>query len=141
MTERTFRSVLRKLFAIERPASPFPAPLESSSSTPIIDGDHAAAYQSRVAAELANFENDEVVHDLPEIFHYWSSKYLSPKIEAFGFSHPDDFFTKKLAANMATDGSSTRFISVGAGNCDTEVRIAKGLLARGHSDFVIECLE
>ena len=141
MPESTFRSALRKLFAIERSASLSPAPPESTLTTPNTDGDHAAAYQSRVAAELATFENDEVVHDLPEIFHYWSGKYLSPKIEAFGFSHPDDFFTKKLAANMAADGSPTRFISIGAGNCDTEVRIAKGLLARGHSDFVIECLE
>ena len=34
-----------------------------------------------------------------------------------------------------------RFISIGAGNCDTEVRVAKLLKAQGLADFVIDCLD
>lgn len=102
----------------------------------------APEYASRVAAEIATFENDAVVHNLPEIFHYWSNKYLLPTIQPFGFVHPDDFFIKQLAkvidANPQDHGT---FISVGAGNCDTEVRIAQGLVALGYADFTIECLD
>lgn len=103
----------------------------------------ATGYDARIAAEIKTFAEDEVVHDLPPIFHYWSNKYLLPKIEAFGFRHPDDFFVKQFAARM-TDASASgtrHFISIGAGNCDTEVRVAKALLAEGHDGFVIECLE
>ncbi|HEX7914303.1 class I SAM-dependent methyltransferase, partial [Rudaea sp.] len=34
-----------------------------------------------------------------------------------------------------------RFVSIGAGNCDVEVRIAQRLRERGIEDFTIECLE
>jgi len=100
-------------------------------------------YESRIAAEIRTFTDDVVVHELPPIFHYWSNKYLLPKIEAFGFSHPDDFFAKQLAARMRESGhvGVHQFISIGAGNCDTEVRVAKALLADGFDSFSIECLE
>jgi SAM-dependent methyltransferase len=102
----------------------------------------SSEYSGRLAAEIATFENDEVVHDLPEIFHYWSNKYLLPKIQAFGFVNPDDFFVTQLAVRM--DGAAIdkyRFISIGAGNCDTEIRIARALVARGYKSFSIECLD
>ncbi len=99
-------------------------------------------YDSRIAAEIATFEHDEVVHNLPEIFHYWSNKYLLPMIQPFGFIHPDDFFIKQLAKAMPSDAAQpARFISIGAGNCDTEVRVAQGLIAMGINHFTIECVE
>jgi SAM-dependent methyltransferase len=99
-------------------------------------------YDSRIAAEIANFEHDEVVHNLPEIFHYWSNKYLLPMIQPFGFIHPDDFFIKQLANAMPSSANAhAHFISIGAGNCDTEVRVAQGLIAMGITNFTIECIE
>ncbi len=99
-------------------------------------------YASRIAAEIATFEHDEVVHNLPEIFHYWSNKYLLPMIQPFGFIHPDDFFIKQLAKVIPSDSNEhAHFISIGAGNCDTEVRVAQGLIAMGFHNFTIECLE
>jgi len=100
-------------------------------------------YETRIATEIKTFADDLVVHGLPPIFHYWSNKYLLAKIEPFGFRHPDDFYTKQFAARMTIPefGGTYQFISIGAGNCDTEVRIAKSLLAEGHGSFSIECLE
>lgn len=99
-------------------------------------------YLARVSAEIATFDNVDVVHDLPPIFHYWSNKYLLPLIEPFGFVHPDDFFIKQLAKVMDIAGAdSAVFISIGAGNCDTELRVAQGLIALGYQNFVIECLD
>lgn len=119
-------------------SQPTPAPVELPPAGPI-----EPDYESRIAAEIKTFTDDVVVHELPPIFHYWSNKYLLPKIEAFGFRHPDDFFVKQLAARMTESGhvGDHQFISIGAGNCDTEVRVAKALLADGFDSFSIECLE
>lgn len=99
-------------------------------------------YRGRVADEVARFAACENVHDLPPIFHYWSNRYLRPTLETFGFSHPDAFFERYLAA--AYEGAAQgprRFVSIGAGNCDTEVRLAAALLAKGQHDFTIECVD
>jgi SAM-dependent methyltransferase len=113
-------------------------PAANEAPTAVVQTD----YDARVQAEIATFVNDEVVHNLPEIFHYWSNKYLLPKIQPFGFNHPDDFFVKQLVAVMQRIPSPNyRFVSVGAGNCDTEVRVAQSLLQLGYSNFTIECLD
>ena len=124
---------------------PAPSPIEPQQELETLTNRASpaiATYDSRIAAEIATFEHDEVVHNLPEIFHYWSNKYLLPMIRPFGFIHPDDFFIKQLAKAVPTDANTcARFISLGAGNCDTEVRVAQGLIAMGISNFTIECVE
>lgn len=100
------------------------------------------SYLIRVAAEHATYAGCTNVHELPEIFHYWSNKHLRPKFEVCGFSHPDTFFSLYLEKTLNRDLSRPRrFISIGSGNCDTEVRVAKLLLEKGHSNFTIECLD
>ena len=109
-------------------------------ATPASDTDYAA----RAAAEIGIFEQQVEVHDLPPIFHYWSNTWLRPAIEAFGFSNPDDFFALHLArahADAAVAGNRARFVSIGCGNCDTEVRVARLLVDRGIEDFTIECID
>lgn len=100
------------------------------------------AYLARLGNEQAHFAVCENVHDLPEIFHYWSNKYLRPSIEKCGFSHPDEFFVIQLEKTFAGDKfAQRRFVSIGAGNCDTEVRLAGMLKQRGYERFVIECVD
>jgi SAM-dependent methyltransferase len=105
----------------------------------------ASHYGARVAEEVSRFREEIEIHALPPIFHYWSDRFVRPKLEAFGFSHPDGFFLTHIEACCARAGSDgdrcKRIISLGSGNCDTEVRLARGLLDRGRSDFVIECLD
>jgi len=102
----------------------------------------ASDYAARVAAETAIFNDQVEVHDLPAIFHYWSNRYLRPKLEAFGFSNPDEFFALYLARSMTDAGESpARFASLGCGNADTEVRVAKLLVERGLRDFTIDCID
>jgi SAM-dependent methyltransferase len=107
--------------------------------TPRLD---ASEYQTRVAAEAAWFSDRVNVHDLPAIFHYWSNRYLRPTLETFGFSNPDQFFAHFLARAFAEAKTRpARFMSIGAGNCDTEIRVAQLLISQGIDDFVLECLE
>ncbi len=99
-------------------------------------------YAARVAAESKVYAACEDVHDLPPIFHYWSNRYLRQKLESFGFGHPDAFFVRSLSAQQRVDGEGPRrFASLGAGNCDTEIRVASALRAGGCNDFVIDCID
>lgn len=99
-------------------------------------------YWLRTFRERLTYNDVKQVHDLPPIFHYWSDTYLRPKCEAFGFSGPDDFFVKHLEESFrAAPNPSYRVISIGAGNCDTEIRLAATLRACGIDGFVIECLD
>src|SRR5690606_15827000 len=89
-------------------------------------------YALRVAAEKAVFEGQTEVHDLPPIFHYWSNKHLRPVLESLGFSNPDEFFRLKVGEAIASCGSGpARIISIGSGNCDTEIRLAQSLIEDG----------
>lgn len=99
-------------------------------------------YRARIAAEKGKYEDCINVHDLPPIFHYWSNKYIRPKLEAFGFSSPNDMFKKYLLEQAKRRPQEPlRFASIGAGNCDLEIALAIYLRAQGVADFVIDCLE
>lgn len=101
-----------------------------------------ADYESRLADEQSRYRDCENVHDLPEIFHYWSNKYLRPKQERFGFSNPEEFFFKfTLRQCELRESGSTRIASVGAGNCDMEAQLARKLVDVGQRHFVIECID
>lgn len=100
-----------------------------------------AGYEAMMAREVANYRSVENVHDLPEIFHYWSNKYLVPKYQEFGFSNPNSFYLQYMTRVCAKENGSARFISCGAGNCDTEVALVESLCEKGISNFVMECLD
>lgn len=112
--------------------------LPGSGSTGLIADEYAA----RIEQENQRFANDRDVHALPAIYHYWSNKYLLPMELEFGARHPEDFLATYLHAAVSRTGSARpRFVSLGAGNCDAEVRIAQALVERGLADFTLECLD
>jgi SAM-dependent methyltransferase len=102
-----------------------------------------ADYEARLREETAIYADQEVVHDLPPIFHYWSNTHLLPVMQLFGFSSIERFFADALerAYRERRHDGPARFASVGAGNCDTEIGLARALLDRDCPEFVIECLE
>ncbi len=100
------------------------------------------AYLSRLEDEEAIYRDCTNVHELPKIFGYWSDLYARPKMEAFGFSSPDDMFRKFLTEQCAKHPDRTNeFVSIGSGNCDLEVELAQSLLARGWKNFVLDCVD
>lgn len=103
-------------------------------------------FDSKLERELEMFNENVNVHNLPEIFHYWSNKYLRPLLEEYGITHPDDLFVKNMfaSAKECLDENPTtqlNYLSIGSGNCDTEVRIAVRLRDLGLKDFCIDCLD
>lgn len=108
----------------------------------LAQSDQDRDYAARLTAETLVYKDVVDINVLPEIFHYWSNKYLRPMIEEYGFSNPDQFFAKYLAEGAHACGDrQPRFVSIGAGNCDTEVRVAKLLREMGLDGFTIECLD
>ena len=101
----------------------------------------SAAYWLRGCMERFAFNRTPLIHDLPQIFHYWSNTYLRPRLEAIGFSSPDDFFFRTIAAQAALWDGRLRCLSVGAGRCETELALARRLRAQGLDDIVIVCTD
>jgi SAM-dependent methyltransferase len=99
-------------------------------------------YSTRLDEEQRFYKACERVHDLPDIFHYWSNKYVRPKLEAVGLEGSTDFFYAPLRSQCERNaGRCIRFLSIGSGNCDVEIEIATKLLAAGQARFVIDCLD
>ena len=96
------------------------------------------SYADSLAAEQKIYENNVAIHDLPPIFHYWSNKHLLPKFQSFGFNSQNEMFLTHL--EKACLRPTPRFVSLGAGNCDLELELARTLKGKGH-DFTLDCLE
>ena len=100
------------------------------------------SYAGRLAAETGTYADVADVHELPPIFHYWSNKYLRPMLEEYGFSNSDQFFAKFLLESARGRGvEAPVFLSLGAGNCDTEIRVSTLLKRAGLERFTIECVD
>ena len=98
-------------------------------------------YRWRSWMERIFFTRCQAVHDLPPIFHYWSNRYLRPKLEALGVSDPDDFFRRHVAQCYDAGDGERRFASLGAGSSELEIVLARALIASGRDRFAIEALD
>ncbi len=98
------------------------------------------SYLDSLVKERQIYDNCVDVHDLPPIFHYWSSRHLLPKFQAFGLNSPPDLFARNLEEACQDGQRPRRFVSLGAGNCDLEIDLARKLQTNGH-DFTLDCLD
>ena len=128
----------RARFGAAGPAVDNIAPTEPAQPAAALGPD----YEERIARETEIFADQVNVHALPEIFHYWSNRWLLPMELEFGARHPEDFLARGLfEAARRTGAARPRFVSLGCGNCDAEVRIAQELVRLGMADFVLECID
>lgn len=82
------------------------------------------------------------MHELPAIFHYWSNKYLRPKLNVvLGVDTIVDFYAEAFRRATINQEGPYRFASLGAGECSLEIQIALRLRELCISDFVIDCFE
>jgi len=114
----------------------------SSSAKPVSGALQGDAYRKKIANEQDHFSDLDEIHDLPPIFHYWADTYVRPMAEEYGFTNAEDLYVKYLlrAAERCGD-AKPHFLSVGSGNCDAEIRVARRLLESGLARFTIECLD
>jgi SAM-dependent methyltransferase len=102
----------------------------------------SASYEESVARELENFRNVANVHDLPEIYRYWAERYVTPLLNEVGVQSIDLFFAEQVAQRCARrQGSTVRVVSLGSGNGEVEVSLARAVLERGLRDLEVTCVE
>jgi SAM-dependent methyltransferase len=95
------------------------------------------SYADALAAEKTFYEHCMDVHALPPIFHYWSNRYLLPKLQSFGFSNTAEMFARHLATAFERS-LHPRFVSLGSGNCDLEIQLAQSMKLH---DFSLDCVD
>ena len=99
-------------------------------------------YQSRLQTEIATYTNTENVHDLPPITKYWANKFLVPMLAPFGFTNSIEFFRTYMAqVCRSSAGATFAFLSVGAGNCASEINIAEWLREVGIENYTFQCVD
>jgi len=99
-------------------------------------------YARKLGNEQAFYADCHNVHDLPEIFHYWSGKFLLPKHSPFGILNPEHlYFSYAQRMCARRPGEETAIVSIGSGNCDVEIGLTQSLVAENHHNFTIECLD
>jgi len=99
-------------------------------------------YQARVADQIAQYA-EEQIHDHPPIYEYWSNTYLRPKLQSvLGVDSISGFYVEHIRERAARNTHQpVRILSVGAGDGELEVQIARELLSGGVPAFRLECLE
>lgn len=99
-------------------------------------------YQCQALAEKVIYRFTPQVHALPPIFHYWSNRYLRPRMQALGFNDPQDFFVQKsLETLQAGRAENQTILSLGCGRAELELLIAQELRASNIDNFVIVGLD
>ncbi len=99
-------------------------------------------YAKRYEEEINRYKNVLNIHELPDIFYYWSNKYLAPIYRSYGFQNIRSIYVHFMReACRMQPGKILRFVSIGAGNCQLEVLLAHKLLTTGKKNFVLECLD
>src|SRR5262249_15925190 len=101
-----------------------------------------SGYDSRVEKEIANYTGIDNVHDRPDIQCYWVNKYIAPMWSPFGFTDSIQFFRGHMARMCRTSPHETiALLSVGAGNCASEINIAEWLRESGIRNYTFECID
>lgn len=102
----------------------------------------AAPYAARLRSEVESYTACQDSNDLPPIFHYWTNAHIVPLLEPFGFRNAIEFFSLYITRACARAPEGTvRIVSIGAGDCASEVQVARRLVGAGVTNFRFECVD
>lgn len=101
----------------------------------------ATDYAVRLDRERAFYGQCLNVHDLPKIALYWHHQHLMKKFRHFGISHPGEIFEIELIKRCREHPTIHQVLSIGSGNCDLEIHLARVVRNSGLSNFKIQCLD
>ena len=100
------------------------------------------SYAQKVAEQIEQYADTAVLKGLPEIYKYWSQTYLRPALEeVFGSGNIYQIYAEEIAGAIERTGNG-RILSIGSGDCNHEVEVAKALTDRGLGGrFTLVCTE
>ncbi|HEX5051171.1 MAG TPA: class I SAM-dependent methyltransferase [Planctomycetota bacterium] len=83
-----------------------------------------------------------IAHEVPRIFHHWEHTHVQPLLHELGVWDAATLFGHHLRDGAARTGNATpRFLSLGAGDCQLELTLAKAFVKGGLRTFTIDCVE
>lgn len=105
-------------------------------------------YTEKVQRQIEQYQNVGQVRtvadiqELPDIFHYWSNRYILPLIvEVLGVSNVFELYSIYFKESLGVIKDNNHLLSVGCGDCSFETAVAQDLLSKGVKEFVFECLD
>jgi SAM-dependent methyltransferase len=102
----------------------------------------ADEYERRVREQIAQYEADVAMHDLPKIFHEWSRLFVGPPVrQVFGVTSFGDAYANCFLECARIAPGRPRFLSLGCGDGAVEIDVAQRLQAAGLTDFDFLCLD
>src|ERR1700685_2738904 len=102
------------------------------------------SYQARVAQEIALYATGDIHDsDVPPIYDYWADTHIRPRSNSvLGVGTVPDFYAEHIRQRAAhTSPPVARILSIGAGEAELEVQIARKLLSSGLGTLRMECME
>lgn len=103
---------------------------------------HKRSYNERLLNQIMQYKNMPNMHaQLPEMYQYWRSKHIHPRVKAvLEVDNHIEFYSKHFFDRLCQNGSHT-ILSLGCGDGDVEVRVAKDLIKLGVRNFIFKCVE
>lgn len=99
-------------------------------------------YERKLQEQKLQYANVTTVHNLPEIFHYWSNKHLRPKLRSVaGVDSAVEFYGNSFLRSAKKSTGTAQFASLGSGDATIEVQVAQFLRQNGLDDFRFVCYE
>jgi SAM-dependent methyltransferase len=99
-------------------------------------------YAARIATEIDCYRAVENVADLPAIYGFWSMRYVHPKLQALGVDSLDQFYLEPVVDRCRAEPRRlTQVLSLGSGNGELEVGLARSAVEQGCRNLRVTCLE
>jgi len=98
-------------------------------------------YESRIKSQIKQYKEVENIHDLPGIFHYWSNKYLRPRMnDIFKADSIIEFYARPII-ELSKKIDTVKIISIGSGDCSIEIQLCQYLVENNILNYECECAE
>jgi SAM-dependent methyltransferase len=100
------------------------------------------SYEDQLLEQIEQYRDTEEMHDLPPVFHIWSSEYIGPRLrQVFGVGDINSFYVEAFMAAASHHPGAPTFLSLGCGDGAVEIEIAKTLVERGIKQFLFVCYD
>jgi len=100
------------------------------------------SYEDQLQEQVEQYRDTENMHDLPAVFHVWSSDYVVPGLnKIFGVGDINLFYVEAFITAARHNPGVPVFLSLGCGDGSVEIGIARTLSDRGIKQFHFICYD
>jgi len=95
-------------------------------------------YEKKVEEQINQYANNSLRFFLPQVHRHWLNKFMLPKLQhVFGAANHYDLYLEALPSR----DKPVNILSIGSGDGQLEIELAKCLIARGCDTFTIHVTE